>query len=121
MKTYISYSDAIHLLDNIFIDIPLQLVDNYEPHLLLNFNEEDTEYFQVLLSNIKDEQYVKILTDLFPDVHLKFFELLNGWCLFVQHTGTAWRCVDIEVNTNSIYFKKLFHKDGLNYKHLKFI
>lgn len=122
MSTYISYSDAIHLFDNVFIEIPIKLVDSYEPEVLLPPFEHifDMEYFQVCLSDIKSEEYVNILTDLFPDVHLKYFELLEGWVLCVQHSGTSWNCVDIPVNVNSKYFEKLFSEGSSNRQLLKF-
>lgn len=121
-KAFISYSDAIHLFSNNYISIPIKLVNDYESHLLMDFDNFDltTEYNSVFLSDIVDQQTVAVLTDLFPDVHIKYFELLEGWCLFVQHSGTSWKAYDIAVNTKSKWFERIFFEGSSSYEKLKF-
>jgi hypothetical protein len=119
MKYFISFKDAIKLFDNNYIKIPLNVVANFEPHILYgDIEEDDPEIIQVFLSNITEE-YVNILMDLFPNIKFKYFEHLEGYLLLVEHCGTPWSSYNIIVNTKSEYFQKLFYEGSFNRKLLK--
>lgn len=111
MSKYISYHDAIHFFGGNFIQIPLRLVDNYESDLLFDFDEDmepRNEVCQVFVTNLPDET-IKKLKSLFPSLRLKYFELLENWILLVDHWGTSWDGVYIDINPEMFEkYEKLF-------------
>lgn len=100
MSKYISYYDAIHWFGGEFIQIPMKVVNNYEPYLLEDYNENMdplNEVCRVFVTSLTEESVNKLKT-LFPELRFKYFELLEKWILLVDHCGTAWNGVYIEIN-----------------------
>lgn len=109
MSKYVSYFDAIYFFDGSFVEIPKNLVNSYEPYLLEDYDENFdplNEVCQVFVTNYS-EDYIETLKELFPSLRFKYFELLENWILLVDHIGTSWKHVEVEVNTKSKHFKKL--------------
>lgn len=100
MSKYISYYDAIHFFEGNFVQIPMKVVDNYEPELLFDYDEDMeplNEVCQVFVTSLTEESVNK-LKSLFPSLRFKYFELLEKWILLVDHCGTPWKGVYIEIN-----------------------
>ena len=110
---YTSFYDAIHFLNNSYVNIPMKVINDNDPDLL-NREEEQNEVIATFISNI-DEREVNYLVDLFPELEFKYSEYLESYILLISHCGTSWHFVPIEVNTKSKHFEKIKDLNKINF------
>lgn len=104
MSKYISFADAHRFFGGDFVSIPMHIIDENEPELLY-CSDEENEIVNIKITNLMDDD-VKYLTDLFPSLRFKYSNYLEGWILLIDHCGTPWQSVPVEVNEDSYMYDK---------------